>query len=161
AAQGDRAEACPTTERDCLVEARSGTFRRRSIAAAIDQEERLLRIRQGNEQGMVTPSSLVGDLHSCLALTGRWGERSVGLDNRLVEERVRLTLPSPKAALVDHVHEALDRVLVEAPAEVPSGRRIRYPLRTQSVQVDLVVAKGLEIVETCPANEDVIGDVET
>ena len=50
--------------------------------------------------------------------------------------------------------------LVEAPAEVPGGRRIGDPLGAERVEEDLVVAAELDVLKTGAIHDAVVGDVQ-
>ena len=63
-------------------------------------------------------------------------------------------------ALVDGVHQGQDVGLGEAAAEVARGGGVGDALGAEGVEVDLVVAAQLEVLEAAAAGEDVEGDVQ-
>jgi hypothetical protein len=71
-----------------------------------------------------------------------------------------LLLPDPKPHLVDYLHQDLDVPWAETTAKVPRRRGIGNPLRAQRIEIDLVVAQELEVLQTPPVGQEVVGDVE-
>ena len=96
----------------------------------------------------------------CLHQPSRGGERPVGVDEGLVEEVVGLLLPGPQPGLVEGVHQLLDIGLGEAAAEVPGGGRVGDASGPEGVEVDLVVAADLEVLQAAAAGQEVVGDVQ-
>jgi len=96
-----------------------------------------------------------------LARAERRGDRPVGVDHRTGEERPGLLFPDRKTHAVDRLHQRQhlgDRV--EPAAEVAGRRRIGHPRRAQGVEIDLVVAKRLQVLQAVAAAQDVVGDVQ-
>ena len=104
-----------------LVEVDVGLLVRGAVAAAVDQEQRLGGVGQRDDQRVVAPLPVVGDIHALLAPAVGGGDRAVGVDERLLEEVGGLLLPDPQPGLVEGVHQPLDVGLGEAAAEVPGG----------------------------------------
>src|SRR5512135_538783 len=77
-----------------------------------------------------------------------------------VEERLGLLFPDPQPGPVEDVHQPLDIGLGEAPAEVPGGGRIGDAVGPEGIQVDLVVAADLEVLQATAAGQEVGGDIE-
>src|SRR5208337_3139441 len=73
APQEDLLEASPATEANRLVEVEFGLLLRGPVAAAVDQVKRLSGVGQRDQQRMITPGAVVGDVDALLAL-------GVGLD---------------------------------------------------------------------------------
>ena len=109
---------------------------------------------------MVTPLTLVVDVHALFALAGCLGQRAVGLDDRFFKECGRLLLPDLHPHVVDDVHQGVDVAFVEAAAKVTGGGRVGDSPRAQRVEVDFVVAPQLEVFQAGSAGQDVVGDVE-
>ena len=156
----DLAEPRPPAQRDGLIEPPGRTLRGRPVATTIHQEQRLLRVRERDYKRVVAPHALVRDVHAVLALSARRSQRSVSVEHRFVEELRGLLSPDRKANLIDRAHQVLDGRLREPPAEVPRGRRIGDPLRPKSVEIHLVVAAQLNVLQTRPSTQRVVGDVQ-
>ena len=109
---------------------------------------------------MVAPGPIVGDVHPLLAPGVRGGERPVGVDERLVEEGVGLLLPGPEPGLVEDLHQPLDITFGEPAAEVPGGGRVGDAFGPEGIQVDLVVAADLDVLDASAPGQEVVGDVE-
>ena len=137
-----------------------GLLVRGPVATAVDQEQGLGGVGQRDDQRMVAPHPLVGDIHPLLAPAVGGGERAVGVDERLVEEGVGLLLPGPQPGLVEGVHQLLDVALGEAAAEVPGGGRVGEAFGPEGVEVDLVVAADLEVLRPSATGQEVVGDVQ-
>ena len=131
-----------------------------SVARATDNGQRLGRVGQREEQYLVAPVVLVGDVHTLLTLPQGGGQGPVPINDGLLEEFGRLTPPDPQPDLVDGVHQDLDVCLPEPAAEVPGGGWVGDPLGTQSVQVHLVVTEQFEVLHTLAPAQEVVGDVE-
>ena len=61
---------------------------------------------------------------------------------------------------IDGVHQGEDVGLGEAAAEVAGGGRVGDALGPEGIEVDLVVAAQLEVLEAAAAGEEVEGDVQ-
>ena len=133
---------------------------RRAVAGAIEQEQRFGRVGQRDQQGMVAPLAVVGDVHAVLALGVGGHDGAIGIQDRFVEELGRLLSPDPEPSLVDGVHQAQDVGFGEAAAEVPGGGGVGNALGTQGVEIDLVVASQFEMLDPGAPSQDVEGDVE-
>ena len=68
--------------------------------------------------------------------------------------------PDAEPGLVDGVHQVEDVAQAEPAAEVARGGRVRDSLGAQGVEVDLVVAPQLEVLDPGAAGQDVEGDIE-
>ena len=71
---------------------------RGAVAAAIDQVERLGGVGQRDQQGMIAPGAVVGDVDALLALGVGGDEGAVDVDDRLGEEVGGLLGPDPQSA---------------------------------------------------------------
>ena len=67
------------------------------IAAAVDHEQRLARVGQREDQGVIAPLALVVDVHALFALASGFDHRAVAVDDRLREELLRLLPPDLRA----------------------------------------------------------------
>ena len=161
ATQEDVAEPSAAAQRDGLVEQLGRPFVGRPAAFPVEQKQRFLRVRQGDQQRVVAPHTLVRHVHPFLALAGRGQDGSIGVDPRCsAGERLRLLLPDTDSQVIDDVRQPPDRLLVEAPTVVPSRCRIWNGPRTQSVEEDCVVAANLDVIEDLSTTQQVVGDVQ-
>ena len=160
ATQQDPLEARLATPCDRLVEPLRRSLVRRPVATPVHQRERLPRVRQRHHQRVIPPPPVIGDPHPLLALAGRLRQRPVRLEDRLGQELRRLLLPHLPPYLIDRRQQRLDIGHREPPAEVARGGRVRDHLRPQRVQVHLVLAALLQILQRLPAAQDVVGDVQ-
>jgi len=118
-------------------------------------------VGQGDQQRVIAPDALVGDVHALFAFAGRGHEAAIGLDaRRLLEELLRLPAPDFDADIVDGVHQLPDRALVEAAAEVAGRRRVGDHAGAEHVEEGHVVAPHLDVVEHAPAAQRVERDVQ-
>ena len=65
------------------------------VATAIDQVERLGSVGQRDQQGMIAPRAVVGDVDALLALGVGRDEGAVDVEDRFGEERRGLLGPDP------------------------------------------------------------------
>jgi hypothetical protein len=89
----------------------------------------------------------------------RRGKCPVGVEEGFIEEVVGLLLPDPQPGLVEDAHQPLDIGLGETTAEVPGGSRVGDASCPQGIQVDLVVASDLDVLQVTAAGQEVVGDV--
>ena len=108
AAQQDLAKAAAQTGGDGRVEGLGSAFVRRAIAGTIDDAQQFAGVGQGDDQGMITPGAVVGDVHALLALAGGGHQRAVGIEDGLVKETVGLLLPDADADIVIDVLQGVD-----------------------------------------------------
>ena len=160
APQADLLEACCAAQGDRAVEVPGRLLVAGAIARAVDHVQRLAGVGQREHQGVIAPLALVVDVHSLLALARGLGHRAVGVEHRLGEERRGLLPPDLAADGVEHLLQAEDVALVEAAAEVAGGGGVGHPPRAQGVEVGLVAAQPLEVLQTAAAGQQVVGDVE-
>jgi hypothetical protein len=156
----DLAEARPTDRGDGLVQEDVRPFRGGAVAAAIEQVERLGRVGQRDHQRMVTVLAVVGEIHPPFAFGIAGHDAAIGLQDRLGEEFRRLLGPDPHPHLIDRVHQGEDIVRDEAVTEVAGGGRVGDPVGPQGVEVDLISAPQLEVLDAPAAGEEIQGDVE-
>ena len=122
AAEVDPQEAGPPAQGDRLVDVDVGLLVRGAVAAAIDQVERLAGVGQRDDQGMIAPGAVVGDVDALLALGVGGDEGAIDVDDRLAEEVGGLLGVDPQPGGVDGLHQG-------------RGRRIRWNRRQKSPSV--------------------------
>ena len=66
------------------------------------------RVGQGDDEGMIAPGAVIGDVHAFFALTGGGDERAVGIEDGLVKEVGGLMLPDTDAHVVVDVLQRVD-----------------------------------------------------
>ena len=98
APQGDPLESGLAAEGDHLVQGLGGPLVRGPVAAAIDQVERLGGVGQRDQQRVITPGAVVGDVDALLALGVGADEGAVDVEDGLVEERRRAAGTRPAVA---------------------------------------------------------------
>ena len=147
APQEDLLEASPATEANRLVEVEFGLLLRGPVAAAVDQVKRLSGVGQRDQQRMITPSAVIGDVDALLALGVGLDEGAIALDDRLGKELRGLLGPDPQPRFIDGGHQGHDIMLGEAAAEIPGGGGVGDPHGAQGVEIDLVVAPQLEVFD--------------
>src|SRR6202789_3255334 len=159
-AHQDLAKARLSTKLDGLVQIDVGQLLRGAIAATIEQEQRFRRIGQRNQERMVTVLAVVGEIHFLFALGIAGHDGAIGVHDCLVEELGRLLAPDPHAGSIDAVHQADDIGLRETAAEVPGRGRVRDSFGSQRVEINLIVAPQLEVLDALAAGEDIERDIQ-
>jgi hypothetical protein len=104
--------------------------------------------------------AVVGEVHAPLALGIAGHDAAVGLEDRLREELGRLLSPDPQPRFIDRADQGEDIGLGKAAAEVPGSGRVRDAFGSQRVEVDLVMAPELEVLDALAAGEDIEGDIQ-
>ena len=160
ASQEDFLETGPPAQTDRTVEVDGGMLVARPVAGAVDDIQRLGRVGQGDEQGMVAPLALVADVHALFALACGFDHRAVALNDRLPEERLGLLPPDFQPCRVEDFHQADDVAEAEAAAEVAGRSRIGDAAGTQGVHVRLVAAQQFQVFQTRAARQKIVGDVQ-
>src|SRR4051794_28854062 len=100
-AHRDLAKACLVAQGEGLVEIARSTFLRRSAGGAVEDEQRLLGVGQGYQQGVIAPDTFVGQVHPPLALSGSRYQSAVGFQDGVLEKGRGLLLPDQQAFTVD------------------------------------------------------------
>ena len=105
ATQGDPPKAGSAAQVDRLVQVVGGLLVRGAVAAAIDQVERFGGVGQRDQQRMITPGAVVGDIDALLALGVGPDEGAIGVEDRFLEELGGLLGPDPQPRLIEGVHQ--------------------------------------------------------
>src|SRR5262249_40817835 len=130
------------------------------IAGAIDEAQDLARVGQGDQQGMVAPDAVVGDVHAFFALAGGGDQAAIDVEDGLLEEGGRLAAPQSDADVVESVLHGVGAGGVKTAAEVAGGGGIGNALGAEGVEEDSVVAAQLDVLQTVAVAQGVVGDVE-
>ena len=160
AAEVDPAEAGLAAEQDRQVELLGGALVRRAIAGAVDDAEHLAGVGQRDDQRVIAPGAVVGDVDALLAAGAGGDEGAVDVDDGLVEELGRLLLPDLEPGLIEDVLQGLDVVGGEAAAEVAGGGGVGDAVGAQGVEEDVVVAPQFDVVEAGAVAQGVVGEVQ-
>ena len=154
------AKAAAKADVEGVVDLGGGAFVRRPIAGAIEQGHDLGGIGQRDDERMITPGAVEGDVHAFLARTRGFDEGAVAIEDGFVEELGRLPLPDLDADFVDGMQESADVAGVEAAAEITGGGGIRNAPGAEGVEIDGVIAAEFEILEGDAAAQRIIGEIE-
>ena len=109
---------------------------------------------------MITPLLFVIHADALLLLSAGFDHRSIGFNDGLFKEVVRLLLPGDASNLVEALLQLEDVLLMEATAEIACRRGVGNPLSPKGVQPRLVVADLFQMVQTRPARQQVQCNVE-
>ena len=151
APEGDLAEPRPAAEGGGLVEVDVGVLVRGPVAAAVDQVQRLGGVGQRDDQRVVAPGPVVGDVHPLLAPAVGGGERAVGVDERLVEEVRRAARFQARSRVSLKVSiNCSTSASVKRRQKSPGGGRVGDAFGPEGVEVDLVVAADFEVLQALP-----------
>ncbi len=102
---------------------------------------------------------LAPEVRSLGAVAG-FDVRTVRVDDGVIEELLRLRSPDSQSRGVDRRLQRVDRGRAVEPAEEVAGRRrIRNPTSPEHVEVVLIVAQQLEMLEALPTRKQVVRDV--
>ena len=78
----------------------------------------------------------------------------------MLEEVGGLLLPGPQAGLVEGVHQPAHVGLGEAAAEVAGGGGVGEAFGPEGVEIDLVVAADLQVLDAAAAGQEVVGEIQ-
>ena len=154
-----RKPAC-AAEQDGQVELLGGALVRGPVAGAVDDAEHLAGVGQRDDQRVIAPGAVVGDVHALLAAGAGGDQGAVDVDDGLVEEVGRLLVPDLDPGLIEDVLEDLDVVGGEAAAEVAGGGGVGDAVGAQGVEEDVVVASQFDVFEAGAVAQGVVGEVE-
>ena len=160
APEGDAAEPGLAAEQDRQVELLGGPLMRGAVAGAIDEAEHLAGVGQRDDQRVVAPGAVVGDVDALLAARAGGDQRAVDVEDGLVEELRRLLTPDLQPGLIEDVLEGLDVLGGEAAAEVAGGGGVGDAVGAQGIEEDVVVASQFDVVEAGAVAQGVVGEVQ-
>jgi len=164
AAEQDALEPASAAQVDRLVQVPGGILMTRPVARSVQQEQRLLGVGQGDDQRVITPLPVVADVHPLFALGAGWGERAVGVDPGPIQERRLMGGVLPPDLETDGIERLLQRIdlpgRLEPPAEVAGRGRVGNAPGPQGIEVGLVVAEQLQVLNALPAAQEVVGEVQ-
>ena len=160
AAQQDLVEAAPQTGGGGGVERLGSAFVGWPIAGTIDEAQNLAGVGQGDDQGMVTPDAVVGDVHAEFALAGGGHERAIGVEDGQLEEAGGLVPPNADADIVIDILQGIDVGRGEASAEIAGGGWIGDALGAQSVEIIDIVTSEFDVLQTIAVAQGVGGEVK-
>jgi hypothetical protein len=109
---------------------------------------------------MITPLAVIADVHALFAFAEGLDNCPVGIDQGLFEELRRLLTPNGKPCLIDGFHQQLDVAPVKATTEVARRGGVGNPFGAQRVQIDFVVTPQFDVLQSLPAGQNVVGDIQ-
>src|SRR5262249_13800888 len=154
----DTAEATSEAHGQRLVHLFGRTLVGGPIARAIDQTKHLAAVGQRQDQRVIAPGAVVGDVHTLLALPLGGRQGAVHIDDGLLEEGVGLRGPGLQARVVDKVQQRVDVGAVKASAEVAGRGGIGDAACPQRVEEVFVLASQFEVLQTSAVAQSVVGD---
>ena len=160
AAQEHLAKAALQTNPYGAIDLGRGPFVRGAIAGTVDDAEDFAGVGQRDDQRMIAPDAVVGDVHALLAFAGRLDHGAVHVDAGRLEERVGLASPDALAHVVEDVEQRVDILGPEASAEIAGRGRIGNARGSEGVEEDFVLATQFEILQTGAVAQRVVGEVE-
>ena len=133
---------------------------RRTVAGAIDQRHDLAGVGQRDDERMVAPGAVVGDVDALFLLACGCDERAVGIEDGAFEEGGRLPTPHADADVVEDVLQDVDVGRAEASTEIASGGGVGDALSAEGVEEVDVVAAQFDVLNAVAVAEGVIGDIQ-
>ena len=127
---------------------------------AVEQEQGLLGVGQGDQQGVVAPDALVGQVHAFLA--SALVPAMVPSASRMACSKKALGCccqTSRRLSLMTRIKRG-DVLGLETAEEIAGGGGVGDTLGPQGVEIVLVVAEQFQVLETGAADQDVVGEVE-
>jgi hypothetical protein len=149
-----------STEQDRQIELLGGALVRVPVSGAVDDAEDLAGVGQRDDQRVITPSAVIGDINALLAARAGGDESAVGIDDGLVEEVRRLLFPDLDPGLIEDILKGLDIVGGEASAEVAGGSGVGNSVGAQGVKEDDIVASQFHVVEAGAVAQRIVGEVQ-
>src|SRR5207249_1242170 len=131
-----------------------------AVAGAVDQAQDLAGLGQGEDQGMVAPGAVVGDVHALLALAGGFDQAAIHVEGGLGEKGRGLLGPNLATDVVEDVTQGRQVGGREAAAEIASGGGIGQAAGAQGIEEDLVLAAQVHVLQTGAFAQGVVGKVE-
>jgi hypothetical protein len=160
AAEKDTPKTAAKTSGHGAIESLGRALVTGTIAGTIDDAQDFAGVGQADEQGMITPGVVVGDVHASFALAVRARQGAVGINASLVEKIVGLLLPEFHACVIENVLEEVDFVGVETSAIIAGGGGIGNALGAEGIEKGGVVTAQFDVLETRAVTQRVEGEVE-
>ena len=133
---------------------------RGAVARPIDDTEHFAGVGERDDQRMVAPDAVVGDVHAGLAHAGGFRQGAVHVNGGAGEEVGRLLGPDPLPRRVDGVDERVDVGRPEPPAEVAGRGRVGDAACAQRVEEVRVLAAQFDVLQTGAVAQGVVGEIE-
>src|SRR5262249_17690137 len=121
---------------------------------------RLGGVGQRDQQGVIAPGAVVGDIDALLALGVGADERTVDVEHSLVKERAGLLSPDALAGAGEGVHQIQDIATAATATEVARGAGVGDALGIQGLEIGLVGAEPSQMVQPGAPGQEVQGDVQ-
>ena len=130
------------------------------VAGAVDHDTAFAGVGQRDDQRVIAPLALVGDVHALLALAGGFDHRAVGVDDGFVEERSGCCRQTFSRVSLKISCKQIDVRPCEAAAEVARRGGIGNAPGAQGIEIGLVVAEQFQMFQARAAGQQVVGDVQ-
>jgi hypothetical protein len=160
AAEKDTQKTAAKTSGHGAIESLGSALMTGAIAGTIDDAQDFAGIGQADEQRMITPGVVVGDVHAFFALPVGAHQGTVGVDAGLLEKIVRLLFPKLHPRVIEDVLEDVDFVRAEASAIIAGRGGIGNALGAEGIEKGGVVAAQFDVLETRAVAQSVHGEVE-
>jgi hypothetical protein len=160
AAQKDAQKTAAKTSGHGAIESLGSALMTGTIAGTIDDAQDFTGVGQADEQDMITPGVVVGDVHAFFALPVGAHQGAVGVDAGLLEKIVRLLFPEFHPCVIEDILEKVDLVRAEASAIIASGGGVRNALGAEGIKKGGVVAEQFDVLETRAVAQSVHGEVD-
>ncbi len=102
---------------------------------------------------MVAPLLFVIHGDPLFSLATGLNHRAVDLNNRLVEELVRLLLPNTQPCMIERLSQIQNIKVIKAATEVAGRRRIRNSFRTDRVEIRFIGTPELQMIQARSTGE--------
>jgi hypothetical protein len=160
AAEKDTQKTAAKTSGHGAIEGLGSALVAGTIAGTIDDAQDFAGVGQADEQGMIAPRVVVGDVHALFAFALGARQGTVDINAGLVEKVLGLLLPKFDAGVIEEVLKEVDFVGVETSAIIAGRGGIGNALGAERIEKGGVVAAQFDVLETRAVTESVDGEVE-
>jgi hypothetical protein len=160
AAEKDTPKTAAKTSGHGTIESLGSALMTGTIAGAIDDAQDFAGVGQADEQGMITPGVVVGDVHAFFAPPVGAHQGTVGVDAGLLEKIVRLLFPEFHPCGIEDVLEEVDFVGTETSAIIAGGGGVGNALSAEGIKKGRVVAEQFDVLEARAVAQSVHGKID-
>ena len=133
---------------------------RGTIARAIDEAHHFAGVGERDQERMITPGAIVGDVDTFFVLGIGGHQSAVGIENGAIEKGVGLLSPHADANLAVDVLQDVDGFGSEASAEIAGSGGIGNALGAEGVEEVDIVAAQFDVLEAIAVAKSVVGEIE-